>query len=380
MKTRRRQALIAVSIAASALVAGAVTLSSASASVSTQTQVARDMQANCQILADNSSGTQQQRARACVTDQTRILQLLGAAPTSTPTVAPTTPEPTTPAPTTAPPTTTPPTTAPPASGWPGASNTGVPAGTTLTNWTGSCNITTPGLVIDARTLNCDVVVRAANVSFTRTRINGSVSNDSEDDRNTFSMTDSEVNATPGAVREWTGVSSNNFKLLRVEITGGNRGVYCARTCDIRDSWIHGQRITADWHASAVRMEQGLTLIHNTLVCDAPVQANPEGSCSASLTGYGDYAPVRNNLIQGNYFAATQYAAFCAYGGSSKGKPFSSGAENIRFVDNVFEHGSSSTNRDCALYGPIGDWDPTRPGNVWTNNHFSDGALIPNVAS
>jgi hypothetical protein len=282
MMTRRYAATTLAVSGALALVVGASLVSTASASVDSQVQTARDTLANCQLLVANSTGAQRTRARDCVTDQSRILQLLGANPTPTPTAVPPT---------------TPPATPPPTTGWPGPDNTGVPAGTTLTPWTGSCDITTPGLVIDARVFTCDVTVRATGVRITRSRINGFL--DNTDTAGTFTATDSEI-AQPG-VRELTSVGDHGFTLLRVEVSGGNRGVYCRLSCDVRDSWIHGQRITATWHASAVRMEQGLTLVHNTLVCDAPVQVNPEGSCSASLTGYGDFAPVRGNLIQATTF-------------------------------------------------------------------------------
>ena len=345
----------------------------ADASASTQIQTARDLLANCQLLAANSTGNQRQRARDCVTDQTRILALLtGSTPTPVPSTSAPSPSPSTVPPTTAPPVTPSPTvspTQPPSVEFPNAGNTGVPNGTTLTTWTGSCVITTAQTITN-REFNCNVTVRA-NVSFVNVRVNGFVSNDGAS--GSVSLTNSEV-ALPG-VQELRAVIGHDLTLRGVEVTGGNGGVWCLADCDIRDSWIHGQKIQGTWHASAVRMEHGLTLIHNTLVCDAPVQPNPEGSCSASLTGYGDYAPVENNLIQGNFFAATQYAAYCAYGGSSQGKPYSNQANNIRFIDNVFERGSLSTNRNCALYGARGDWDGTRPGNVWSGNKYSDGTVI-----
>ena len=41
-----------------------------------------------------------------------------------------------------------------ATGWPDETNTGVPAGTTLTKYTGPCEITQKNTVIDAKTVNC----------------------------------------------------------------------------------------------------------------------------------------------------------------------------------------------------------------------------------
>lgn len=285
--------------------------------------------------------------------------------TVTPTVTPTPP-----------PTTTP----PPAAGFPNAANTGVPAGVTLQPYTRSCSITAANTTIVGQLVNCDLTINAPNVAITNTRINGKVAIGSA---GTLVMTDSEVHATPGAIRQVTGVESHDYTLTRVEITGGNRGAYCAIRCLIQDSWIHGQKIKDAWHASGVRMEQQTTLLRNTIVCDAPVQPNPEGSCSASLTGYGDFAPVRDNLIQGNWFPPTVYSAFCAYGGSSgastptrpESKPYADEAANVRFIGNTFGKGTTANNRWCGLYGAIADFSKTAPGNLWQANVWSDGTPV-----
>jgi hypothetical protein len=374
MNPRKRIVLSTAAVSAAALILGACFLTPANASVTTQTQVARDNLANCQLLASNSTGSQLTRANQCITDQNKILRLLGGSPTPTPpaTTPPTASPTVTPTPT---PTAT--TTPPPSGDFPNADNTGVPAGTVLTPWDGTCSggvvaITTPNLLVDARSFPCNVTIRASGVRITRSRISGWIDN-TDRPGTSFALVDSEVSIP--TVVELTVVGNHDFSMLRVEVTGGNRGVYCQWSCDIRDSWIHGQRIQSVWHASAVRMEQQLTLVHNTLVCDAQ-PASEEGTCSASLTGYGDFAPVRDNLIQGNYFAPTVFAAYCAYGGSSRNKPFSDGAMNNRFIDNVFGRGDTPVSQDCAKYGPVGDYDRSKPGNVWSGNKFTDGVVIP----
>jgi len=59
-------------------------------------------------------------------------------------------------------------------GWPGPNNTGVPAGTKLSTYTGPCTIQKANTVIDAKTLNCDLTILAANVTVKRSKINGLV--------------------------------------------------------------------------------------------------------------------------------------------------------------------------------------------------------------
>ncbi|HSX00941.1 MAG TPA: hypothetical protein VLF67_01750, partial [Candidatus Saccharimonas sp.] len=257
--------------------------------------------------------------------------------------------------------------------WPGAGNTGVPAGTVLSAYTGPCTITTPSTVINAKTISCDLTIQAAGVTISNSQINGTVSNEGSDAA--FTVTDSTINATPGATRQVTGIQSSNYTATRVNVTGGNRGMYCSSNCTILDSYVHGQKIQDNWHASAIRFEQDTHVTHNTIVCDAPVQPDPEGSCSASLTGYPDFAIIHDVYINHNLFPPTQYAAFCAYGGSTNGKTYSGQSYNVSFTNNIFTKGPTPDNQYCALYGPISDFDQTRPGMVWQNNKWNDGEVI-----
>lgn len=376
---RRRRAIVASTAAAALVVAAFFTFGSASASTSTQLQTAQDTRANCELLARNSTGAQQSRAQACVADQTAIITLLTTGTPSPTTGAPTTPASSPTTPHSPVPTTPAPSTTVPASGFPDATNTGVPASVKLSAYSGPCVITVAGTVIDSKLVSCDLRVNTTGVVIRNSRIMGNIANN-DGSGSSFSLTDSEV-VVGTRTTETTGIASENFTVLRVEVVGGNRGILCNSNCDIRDSYIHGTQVIEDWHASAVRMQSHVTLVHNTLVCDAP-QVAPRGnglergSCSASLTGYGDWEPgVQDNLIQANYFPATKYAAYCAYGGSSANKPYTDAVRNVVFRDNVFAKAGS-----CALYGPIGDWDPSRPGNVWENNRYDDGTLIPNVRS
>jgi hypothetical protein len=98
---------------------------------------------------------------------------------------------------------------------------------------------------------------------------------------------------------------------------------------------------------------------------------PDAGCSAALTGYGDFDVVQNNTIDGNLFIAGS-GGYCSYGGSSSGKPYSSGTKNIRFTNNVWQKGSGGK---CGFYGPITSFDSSRPGNVWTNNKYEDGTTV-----
>ena len=295
-----------------------------------------------------------------------------ATPAPTPTTPPVTPTPTTPPVTPTPTPTTPPVTpptTPPAAGFPSAANTGVPSGTALTDYTGPCRITTAGTVIDAKRVNCGTLTIAANgVQITRSVINGGVYND-DSGSGSFAISDSQIDVGNKA---GTGIGDVNFTATRVHITGGNRSVNCYRDCTLAASYVHGQfrDSTGVFHESGVRMGSGSVIRGNTIACDAPDVA-PDAGCSAALTGYGDFAVVQNNIIDGNLFVAGS-GGYCTYGGSTPGKPYSNGTRDIRFTNNVWQRGS---NGKCGSYGPITSFDTNAPGNVWSNNKWDDGTAV-----
>ncbi|WP_345801197.1 DUF4082 domain-containing protein [Microbacterium sp. AZCO] len=296
----------------------------------------------------------------------------------TPTTSPLTPpptsttEPTTPAtdPTTPATEPTTPTTPPaPSTGFPTSANTGVPAGTALTAYTGSCTITTANTVIDAKTINCNpLAIRAKGVVISRSLVNGTVYADTNGSAS-FTISDSDVKI---GNQMGTGIGDGYFTAQRVEVTGGNRSINCFINCTVDGSYVHGQFTDNSGvaHESGIRMGSGSTITNNTISCDAP-DVPPDAGCSAALTGYGDFAIVQNNTISGNQFLATT-GGYCAYGGSTQGKPYSAGVNNIRFTDNVFNRGNGGK---CGYYGAITSFDASAPGNVWSNNTWDDGTVL-----
>lgn len=279
--------------------------------------------------------------------------------------ASTPPAPTSPAPSTA---ETTPTGDPTArDSFPDEATTGVPAGTELTPYTGPCRITRPGTVIDAKVVDCSLTVEAPGVVIRRSVVNGSVANGEDSEGLGFTIEDSEVRLGD---RPITGIGAVDFTVQRVEVTGGGRSIYCLRGCTIRDSWVHGQFTdeTGVAHESGIRMGTDTTIVHNSIGCDAPM-VPPDAGCSAGLTGYGDLSVIQRNLIQGNLFLTTP-AATCAYGGSTSDQSL---ANDIRFIDNVFQRGPHDT---CGVYAAIMDFDPSAPGNVWSGNRWDDGDAFP----
>jgi hypothetical protein len=294
--------------------------------------------------------------------------------------------------------------------WPGPGNTGVPAGTTLTSYTGPCTITAANTVIDAKTVNCNLVIRAANVGIRNSRVNGSIDN-SGSALASFTLVDSTV--VNGAVNGGCQcVGDHDYTVLRAEVVGGLRGGWCVSHCTVQDTWSHGRILgyvdgngnvcapastphpsascaaNAN-HGSGWREQQFGSFSHNVLSCDFLI-ANDSTTlgCSADLTGYADFAPIHDNNVTRNLFTSSgpvQHVdtgttgptpvSYCVYGGDTQGKPFSGAAgagTNQRFTENVFQHGLAQ----CGDFGPVTDFNPTKAGNVWSGNTWADnGATV-----
>ena len=267
--------------------------------------------------------------------------------TSTPAVEPTTSSPTpTVEPTTATPTTT---TAPPSNSTkPGPSNTGVPAGTILTPYTGPQIITTAGTVIDSNDVTGSLIIRAKNVVIRNSKIHDDPSATAGiyvDDNGSATITDSEI------YNFQVGIVYNNWTAIRVnmhDMTFDN--IKMASNAALRDSWIHTPKPSGDAHWDGVQVQSGVT---NTVIQGNFIDATGAGTNSA-LFLCPDLGPSTNGplTVTGNWLDGGNYTVN-VLDGANKTYYIS----NISVTNNRFGHG--------AWYGPTYVNVPvTWSGNVW----------------
>jgi hypothetical protein len=267
--------------------------------------------------------------------------------------------------------------APAGGAWPGPGNTGVPRGTQLTAYTGPCTISKAGTVIDAKTVNCDLSIQAANVTIKRSKINGGVNLDTDREGAggwSYTLTDSEVDA---GVRQLPAVSYGNMTIVRSNIYGGQTSVQCgekAKTCVVTDSWLHGQRMpdNVEWHLGGFLSNGGtnVRIRHNRISCDPP-ENSVGGGCTGDLNLFGDFAKVSDVIADSNYFGANKANSYCLYAGDTRSKPYPN-ADHIVISNNVWQFGA---NKKCGAYGPVAGFNPNGPGNVWKNNTWEDGTPV-----
>jgi hypothetical protein len=282
----------------------------------------------------------------------------GSDPTTsptTPTTSPTTaaPSPTaTSTPTTAAPsptaTSTPTTTAPPSgSSKPGPTNTGVPAGTTLTTYTGPLIITTAGTVIDSKDVRGALIIRAKNVVIRNSKIHddmGAVAGINVQDGGSATITDSEIyNFEVGIVYgNWTATRIN---MHDISFDGSKIG----SNAQLLDSWIHSPKPTSDAHWDGVQVQGGVT---NTVIKGNNIESTGADTNSAVFIA-DDLGPSTNGplTVTGNWLNGGNYTIYAnpGRGGYS--------ISNISITNNRFGHD--------AKYGPAYVSVPvTWSGNVW----------------
>jgi hypothetical protein len=253
---------------------------------------------------------------------------------------------------------------------------GVPNGTVLSEYKGSCTITKPRKVIDRKIINCSPVnIKTTGVVIQNSKINGSVLVGTQDDFGPTVISDpegdgpirvtilnSEIDASAGTNLDFRPISSSHYIVKNSYLHGTYSGGECHNACTIKWSYLHG----FDSHASGLRILRNGTLKHNTIWCEPNPNSDDDGDgvpdvdggCSGNLTMYEEFGTPHNNLVKHNYFPAGSFWYSIKFNGNDNG--------NIRIINNRF--GLSKSGKHVA-----DDWD-AKPTNVWSGNTFTNGRV------
>lgn len=224
-------------------------------------------------------------------------------PPATTTVPPVSPSPTvtTPAPTTAPPA---------ATGWPNASTTGVPAGTTLTAYSGPTTISVAGTVISDKLITSCLRVTAPNVSILRSKIACEPGRDGTaviGDSTGLIMTDVEVDGNPLNKPPSTcgiAIGYDHYTLLRVHVHGCSDGLRAGGVVSVTDSLVDGLWASDGDHADGIQAYQGagdMTFRHNT------VDGRTQNRCCETAPIFIADGYTGTVTVEDNWFAGGGYS-------------------------------------------------------------------------
>jgi hypothetical protein len=273
---------------------------------------------------------------------------------------------------------------PSACGYPDATNTGVPAGTTLLSvpsqvssgpgWSynaadGDVVVTGAGTVLSGLSIPCSLVIDASNVTVKDVQvITGGTSAISLTHTTGVTIENSTIsglNATTGRVNEAiadtygdsTGmtIKDNNISAFRIGIQ--------ASTGLIEGNYIHDPGYIAGDHTNgivALGTTQPMTIEDNTIFNN--LGQTDDLTLDASTAG----APVANRTIEGNFFAGGDYDI---YGGNAGG----SATSDLLIENNRFGQQYAATS---GTFGPVAYYTATGTGNVWSGNIWdTTGATV-----
>ncbi len=255
-------------------------------------------------------------------------------------------------------------------GYPDATNTGVPAGTTLTkvpsqatsgtNWTWNASnlavyITAPNVTISGLDVTGAIQLKpgANNVTIKNSRVTSCIAYPIEN-QGVTGLTVQDTEIAPGCVQAEACISFDNYTAIRVNCYGGGDGFKANANVTIEDSYIHDLAFilnpdgSSESHDDGVQSTGGsnVTLKHNT--CD--------------IRGGGDdciqWGPTDTNwTVTNNLFAGNHQTSYILNGGP--------GTTNNSFTNNRFTR--LFLKAPASLPG----------GNTWSGNYYDDDLSTAN---
>jgi hypothetical protein len=269
-------------------------------------------------------------------------------------------------------------------GHPTRTNVGVPAGTVLTTYAGPTTITSCGVVIDSKTVNGDLTIRAGNgthsastpcVTIRKTRVNG-VIDDSYTSRGFGPVVIDDSTVANPSTRDVACVSDANYYMHRDYVTGCRSGAQSDGYTQIYDSYLEANRESGSAHMDAFITNGNygapIHLQNNTFLCNPTLgDPVPNGAgCAADVGLFGDFSAVTNLNLWDNLFKTTSAAYYCLHGPYESAKPFPNGGNDL-IVGNDFER--QGTGKPCADAGTVYEWNDV--AGMWCNNTYLDGTKV-----
>jgi hypothetical protein len=239
--------------------------------------------------------------------------------------------------------------------YPDASNTGVPADTSLTVMdlapAGYMDITTPGAIIENKDIRGCLVIKAANVTIRKSKITCNsfyaiLSEPGNYSGGGLLIEDSEISCDTTTN---TGMSEYGFTARRIEVSGCENGFSITNDVTIEDSYIHSlyEGPSGAGHADGIQMAGTPTNVmirHNTILV-------PATTAAVNWTGPTNSVTIDNNLLGGG-----AYTVYCPR------QTIATGAYKV--INNRFAEGM----------GAFGLTDDCDGGDVTFTGNYKDSNL------
>jgi hypothetical protein len=255
---------------------------------------------------------------------------------------------------------------PPIGGYPGAGNTGVRAGSALTEYRGELRITKAGSVVQSMKVYGSISIEADNVTVQNVQVicsSGWWIIHDKGNNNTIQDSTLTVDRSRSTNYCQYGITGGDgAKILRNDISYTPDGLtFEGSSAEVRGNWVHDQIAYAGKadHVDAAQLNGGGS---GPYVFVGNHFSVPEGQ-TGCLSLFADFGSIRNVTVQGNLFDGAGYSF---YGGTDT-------ATNVRVTDNAF---GTTFFPKGGYYGPVTRFNKAGSGNVWSNNRWlATGAAV-----
>jgi hypothetical protein len=238
--------------------------------------------------------------------------------------------------------------------FPDTTCTGVPAGVTLTNYTGPSS-PAAGTVIDGKNITQCLSITQPRVIIRNSRINAQCSwlidswITTTDQSAWTQVIDSEVIC----INAGNGIGERGVIVRRVEISGCENGMDLDQDGLVEDSYIHtlDEGPLGDGHGDGIQsaLLQNITIRHNTIIGRTGNLESPgRNGTSAIITPPNG---TRDTLIEHNFLAGGAATIYCP-----ENSPV-----NVRVLNNTFAH------RGGPLGAEFAYTDGCTTGTIFTGN-------------
>lgn len=212
---------------------------------------------------------------------------------------------------------------------PDAGNTGVPAGTSLSTYSG-CNVPS-GSTVDAKTFNCGQLTVGSNVTITRSKINGNAFSVIQNPGSGLKLTDVELSC--GRSAGSYGINGgSNATYTRLNVHDCENAIEPGDNVIFQDSWLHNMWAQSAGHNDGISIDGGVTnvkILRNNI----------------NMSGCSGCGTPTSSIMVDNYF-----------GGNTTGLVIDGnwlqGGQFVQYFDTHFGSGTISA--------------------TLTNNHFAGG--------
>lgn len=253
--------------------------------------------------------------------------------------------------------------------FPDVSCTGVPAGVTLTPYTGDTTIRDPNIVIDGKEINGCINVFAPGVVIKRSKINCTTANkdgismldtkmsDGSIRKSSATIEDTEINCPTPSIN---GASGTEITLRRVKVQNCSYGLSNLGNMVVEDSLIHQLKSTPS-PTTGKPLGQGIKAIGSRptslKIAHSTVDATG-GGWGIDIGSVSQTAPV---VISQNYIKGATWGLACPL--NSAYNPVG----NIRIIDNRF---TSTSPKSDVMLGCADELE------VRGNAYFENGQPLP----